>query len=314
MKGGMYQKLDNGGAYELAPLRAAVPSVPPPAYQDPEVVALMQRKCRLCHQFYTNATAKFFPCQYHPGKFRDPETINLRKGAATGWSCCCVAERVQMPAALSAMAFMPGVSEFVYLTTDSQRRDCVGCVRAEQHVEDLEYTKTMESFPVNLAGLREAHRARCEKYMQAQNTPGAVDLSGGEDLTPTGDDTETIIDNNYFLHQVKQNETLIGLSLHYRCSVDDIRQANQGYIVGDMFKHLRYIRIPRVDGVRAKGHVQIGVDEARQIVLKDFVRMAKKISKENVSKEEATYYCDMTDYILSDAVNMYKEDLDAVGQ
>jgi hypothetical protein len=219
-----------------------------------------------------------------------------------------------MPAAMAAMAFMPGVSEFVFLTTDSQRRECVGCAKSEHHQEDLDYAKTMENFPVNLQALREAHRVRCERYMEAQNAPGAPDLSDGEDLTPTGEESETVIDNNYFLHQVKKSETLIGLSLHYKCTVDAIRQANQGYIVGDMFKHLRYIRIPRIAGVRAKQHVQIGIAEARLIVLKDFIRLARKISKETVPKEEATYYCDMADYILSDALNLYKEDIEVEEQ
>jgi hypothetical protein len=168
----------------------------------------------------------------------------------------------------------------------------------------------MQNFPVNVQALRESHRLRCERYMEVQNEPGATDLSEREDLTPTGDGAETVIDNTYFLHQVKKYETLIGLSLHYKCSIEAIRQANQGYIVGDLFKHLRYIRVPRVSGVRAKGHVQIGIDEARQIVLKDFIRLARKISNEKIPKEEATYYCDMADYILSDALNLYKEDFE----
>ena len=210
------------------------------------------------------------------------------------------------------MAYMPGVSELVFLSQSSQKRDCAGCMVAPAHVEDVGYTRDMMQFPVDKAALQEEHRQRVARFVRLSENPSAPpeDLLGEQEHeadTPGG----AVTDPNFFLHKVSPKDTLTGLALHYKTSEHAIVSANEGQIIGTLFQHLEFIRIPRVVGVRARECDPLAPNEAEQIVVKDFIRLSKKITSEKVTKEEAMYYCMSTDYVLSDALKMFKEDIEA---
>ena len=56
IKGVRYAPLPSGGDVPLETYEQPAPSF---TFADPEVDALLQRKCKLCKQFYTKATANF---------------------------------------------------------------------------------------------------------------------------------------------------------------------------------------------------------------------------------------------------------------
>jgi hypothetical protein len=51
---------------------------------------------------------------------------------------------LQMPLGIAMAGFLPGVSELVFLSSSSQKRDCVGCCHAPQHDEDVQVCNTMD--------------------------------------------------------------------------------------------------------------------------------------------------------------------------
>jgi hypothetical protein len=165
------------------------------------------------------------------------------------------------------MGFMPGVSELVWLNREvssthrllncnilkvcvqGQRRDCSGCqVSQEGHVEDLSYSERMAAFPPDLNALRQEHAIRLQEFYRLQ-TPGAPVRNGEEEEERPLQNLESIPpgDAPYFAHKVRKTDTLQGLALHYELpSVDLIRKANPGTIIGDIFQHNEFILIPKM--------------------------------------------------------------------
>ena len=220
-----------------------------------------------------------------------------------------------MPAALAAASFMPGVSELVFLSQSSQKRDCVGCKESSEHIEDIEYTRTMSQFPVDLNALRQEHQMRVDRYMRLQHEASAPPMQTPEEESQVDDDSATpgaLVDPNFFRHKVSSNDTLTGLALHYKTNTNAIKQANSGFIIGEMFNHLTYIRIPRVEGVRGRECAPLAANEAQLISIKDFMRLGQRIANEKVSREEAVYYLSSVDYVLQEALEMFAEDISAM--
>lgn len=200
-------------------------------------------------------------------------------------------ERVKLPAVMGAMAFLPGVTELVFLSTDSQKIDCVGCRVAPAHEEDMQYAMTISNFPVDLQALRDLHARRAEQLRQQQ---AALATEEAEKGNPT-----VSLDDNYYLHTVVPTDTLAGLQVRYDISAAGIRKANPE-MVGDIFKHLKTIRIPKRPGLTPPPPVTEST--ARKMMIRDFECKAR------CTQEEAKYYLSESDFDLESALRNYRED------
>ena len=193
-----------------------------------------------------------------------------------------------MPPVVGAMGFLPGVDDLVFLSTESQKRDCPGCCTTDTHMEDLEHTRLLSQFPIDIEALR-AERLR----RKTQTIEEAV-------LPLTADSASLQATEEFLVHIVCPSDTLTGIEMRYNVTRDELRKINP-QMVGDMFKHLEALRVPR----RAAAEKRIkpmGEQKKRGLVLDLFVR------RTHCTREEAAFYLDDANWNTDMAVHALEED------
>lgn len=234
-------------------------------------------------------------CFYHPGHFRDPDATNIRDGAVTGWTCCNIAERVKMPPMVAAMGFMPGVSEMVFLSPESQKREYRGCQTAPAHEEDVAHTRALSSFPLDIGALRAAHAARMRLRLKEEEETAAAAVAV---LDPS-----LKSDDAFLVHAVTPLDTLLGLQLRYGVSAATLRRYNP-QMVGDVFGHLPALRIPRGSSPTPPPLPTSPDTQAKRRLACDLFSKRTKCTV-----DEARYYLEAAQWDANEALREYESDV-----
>jgi hypothetical protein len=209
-----------------------------------------------------------------------------------------------MPAMLGAMAFMPGVKDLIWLSEDAQKRDCIGCCREERHVEDVEYTRTISHFHPDLNVLRENHKQRLEQQARARELAATAAIAQKSIPVESKQVDELVVDGDYLMHTVRPTDTLAGLEVRYGVSAAQIRRSNP-QMVGDVFQHIKLLRIPRVAGLPAP-RTPLPMDENAQhrVMVQAFA------SQHGCQREEAKFYLEDCNWDVQKAHAAFVGDLE----
>ncbi len=110
------------------------------------------------------------------------------------------------------------------------------------------------------------------------------------------------------MHQVKENDTLVGISLRYDIAVDLIRMAND--FTGDDIYFKKEIIIPYTNGMIYKDKLPATEQEQKEgkIVLMNQA-LVEKYKDQPTYREEAKYYLEITSYDLEKALDEFEEDM-----
>ena len=193
---------------------------------------------------------------------------------------------------------------------ESDSREATGCQKGK-HVEDKETTTKLNRFNNNSTTILGS------KATESQNL---IDLEFVETISDNNSNTKQLSNqriskdqkiekgDEYFTHYVKFTDTIVGLSLKYCVTVEEIKRINK--IGSDKELWTRSgVKIPNkgnyiVEELSDEEKQRIEMDLRKRLVLR-----FTKWTSEKVTQEEATYYLESNVWNFENAVNEYEQDL-----
>jgi len=165
-------------------------------------------------------------------------------------------------------------------------------VQALKHVEDQGYSAITARFPVN----KESIDLIRQTY--AENRAASASSNKSVDSTPE----EIKHEEEYIIHQVASNDTLVGISLYYHAKIADIQKLNN--LTSHQIFHKKTLLIPPPDvELPPKKLVYESNEQLRQQkLMKIFMEL------NNCSKEEAKYYMELCEFNIEEATKQWKMD------
>jgi len=244
----------------------------PPTKPVTEEELYSRKKCERCVNYYTEAENG--PCFYHPGKFWEP---SIMKGTLVGWSCCRVKQ-------------WDGTESFpiAIMNEAAMNRNAKGCKEAEQHLEDVAYSEILVHFPFDRNALENQSQQPIEIQQQQQEPI--------QEETVDEASVQTIEGHRYYKHKVLTNETLVGISLKYSISMEELKRANK------LFSREIYTRKFLLIPVSPNTPLPQNEPDSRLELLRTFK------SKTKSSLEEAKFYLDSNDGNVEKALQEWEED------
>jgi len=173
----------------------------------PEETLYAQKKCIRCKNFYIESENDI--CYYHPGIFI--ERYQVREGTEVGWTCCRVKEYH------GGMGFLSN--------DDALSQTSQGCKMNAKHMEDIHFTRTIQSFPFYP---EEAEKVETQKKLEQEKV---------KQQHP-----EIVRNIEFIKHNIKGDDSLIGLSIKYGVSIQEIKNANK--LMNHEIFHLKTLIIP----------------------------------------------------------------------
>jgi len=160
-------------------------------------------------------------------------------------------------------------------------------------LEDLAFSSTIALFPF----VASSDELETENQKLVQESPKQKKMNNNEEIPE--EDTE-----KYYIHVVKDTDTLVGISLKYKCPVDVIKRTNK-LTFDEMLWVKKKIYIPKGD--RNKGIMIIEEKESEALKRS---RLRSQFAKETECKEkiEMDIYLEDNEWDVKSAVEAYKND------
>lgn len=235
-----------------------------------------QMRCLRCGKFYTVAEAG--PCFYHSGTWVEP--MSTRDGALCGWSCCRIEGRI-------------GPKNLVTLINpNAMIKHSKGCKQAQYHTEDKHYSQIVSHFP--LQEMTEVETAASLEKGKEKEVNEEIEQERARNELPISKDGQ------FYVHEVESGDTLVGVSLKYGVSKQDIRRVNK--MMDDNIITRKTIMIPRSENAPTP-------EVERRTDRRASIREFKKKVNQQCADEEVEFYLAEADNNIDIAVEKYKEDV-----
>jgi len=271
------------------------------------------KKCKKCNKFYRDAENAIVngenPCRFHPGRYRTVYHSKLAFGNIQSWSCC-----------------------------KNLKREILGC-KVGLHVEDVATTLALEAYDLSVNSMEKTQLT--DPYVShSMNSSTLIDLNFEDNGTKDNSNIDCNIDNNlnmdfnsmretlhkkskdrkflvnkdvikhgdseYFKHQVSLTDTLSGLSLKYKVSVEEIKSANKLRKQEELYTR-RELLIP----YRGQSLEDSLSEEERKKYNQDmkiaYIKRFRRATNSH-SDSEAKYYLKSNAWCLELAIQEHKED------
>jgi hypothetical protein len=121
--------------------------------------------------------------------------VSAAQGSEVGWSCCRIKERHGIMHVLNPSAL---------------EQNSKGCQNAPMHLEDLEYTKIISNFPIDLNAAKQMLSEHANPKLGVHRPPKSP-----EKAHPP----PHLVSENFFCHDLSEGDTLQGLALRYNVLV-----------------------------------------------------------------------------------------------
>jgi len=169
--------------------------LPPSLLSPDQVEQYTTKKCSRCKLFYNDISHE--PCFYHPGTYI---AFTVENGRLAGWTCC---------------RQLPGSSQDPALSFKQ-----LGCTQKSRHWEDRSFSAALHQFPI-VATSDELIGSKGKNVIQEEEEE---EVKLKEKNKNNQEDKE---EEDYFIHLVKGTDTLVGLSLKYKCSIGELQKINK---------------------------------------------------------------------------------------
>jgi len=234
------------------------------------------KRCLTCSQYFTEKDSAERVCLYHHGTFKTVLTLHSYGASQGKWSCC-----------------------------GKQDRQSAGCTTG-LHIEDKKTTQLLNHFNVG----QDSDETQPTNNSLNQGSNPSDNASNVTEAPEKELDGFVRVDGKlYFRHPVASTDTIAGLALKYNTKAIHVKQLNKLFDDKQLYSK-KHVLVPWHSEKLPENSDMI-FDEARKTQERDQKHVIlKRFQREHgLSKEEATYYMEETEYNYEKATKQFKDDL-----